>query len=68
MGLDSPIEKIFSRDPVVCGVNDPREKITCIAAKNRLYQIPIVGSDGRLVRIEDINKLISPQKKITGLS
>lgn len=59
-GLDDPIEGVYSRNPTICGVNDPKEKILQLAVAHKLYQIPVVDADGRVVGINEVDDLLQP--------
>lgn len=60
MDLSSSIEPIISKNPTVCTVDDPREKIISVAISKKLYQIPILDKDGCVVGIEDLTSLLKP--------
>jgi dTDP-glucose pyrophosphorylase len=59
-GLEDTIESIYFRTPTTCGVNDSKEKILQLALAYKLYQIPVVDSEGRVVGIAEVDELIKP--------
>lgn len=59
-GLDDPIEEIYFRSPTTCGINDSKEKILQLAVANKLYQIPVIDNDGRVVAIAEVDELLRP--------
>jgi dTDP-glucose pyrophosphorylase len=59
-GLEDTIEAIYFRTPTTCGVNDSKEKILQLAVSQKLYQIPIVDNDGRIVGIAEVDELLKP--------
>ena len=62
--LEDTIETIYYRSPVTCGVNDSKEKILQLAVAVKLYQIPVVDSDGFILGIVDVSDLLkSPNHK-----
>ncbi len=61
--LDSSIEDIYQVSPCVCSMHDSKDKIIKTAIKNRVYQIPIVDDQNRLVDIEDLATLLSTRKR-----
>lgn len=63
LSLDDIIESIIFRTPTVCKIDDTKEKILEIAVEKKLYQIPIVDSDGKLVGIEEVDELLKPKHK-----
>ena len=63
LSLESSIESIIFKTPTVCHIEDTKEKILEVATQKKLYQMPIVDSDGRLVGIEEIDELLKPTIK-----
>jgi dTDP-glucose pyrophosphorylase len=63
LSLDDIIESIISKSPTVCRVEDTKEQILQIAIEKKIYQIPILDNDGKLVGIEEVDELIKPVKK-----
>jgi dTDP-glucose pyrophosphorylase len=61
-GLEDSIESIYYRSPTVCGLDDSREKILQLAVAHKLYQIPIIDSDGRIVGIAEVDELLKPSQ------
>ncbi len=58
--LDDSVESITHKNPIVCSVNDSKEKIIEIAVEYRIYQIPIIDNKGMIVGIEEVDELIKP--------
>ncbi|MCJ8327986.1 MAG: nucleotidyltransferase family protein [Campylobacterales bacterium] len=61
--LDDSIESIIFRTPTVCYVEDTKEKILDIAIKNKVYQIPIVDKDMKILGIEEVDELLRVKEK-----
>ena len=59
-GLDDSIEAIYYRTPITCGINESKEKILQLAVRHKLYQIPIVDDNGRIVGIAQVDDLLKP--------
>lgn len=59
-GLNDTIENIYYRTPTTCGINDSKEKILQLAVAQKLYQIPIVDTEGRIVGIAEVDELLQP--------
>jgi dTDP-glucose pyrophosphorylase len=62
LSLNDRVESIISHQPVVCRINDGREKILQTAIARKIYQIPIVDHDGILVGIEEVDELLKPKE------
>lgn len=56
--LKDSVEKIIFKSPTVCKMDDSKEKILNLAIKRKLYQIPIVDDDNKLIGIEEIDELL----------
>lgn len=56
--LDSRVEKFYNASPITCSINDSREKIIQLSAINKIYQIPVIDSDGCVVGIAEIDELL----------
>lgn len=63
LSLDDTIESIVFTTPTVCHIEDTKEKILEIAVAKKLYQVPIVDSDGKIVGIEEVDELLKPKNK-----
>ena len=61
--LDSTIENIYQKNPVVSNVKDSKEEIIKKAIDNKVYQIPIVNDDNVLVDVEDLATLLINKNK-----
>jgi len=56
--LDDSIETIYYRTPTTCGINESKEKILQLAIEHKLYQIPVVDSDGIVVGVAEVDELL----------
>lgn len=63
LSLNDRIETIISKNPVVCKIEDTKEMILDIAVANKIYQIPILDNEGKLVGVEEVDELLKPQNK-----
>lgn len=63
LGLDDLVRDIYYRTPTTCGINDSKEKILQLAIAHKLYQIPIVDSEGRIVGIAEVDELLQPTQR-----
>ena len=60
LSLNDCIESIVFQNPTVCSINDSKEEILQKAVDKKVYQIPIVDQDGKLVGIEELDELLKP--------
>jgi NDP-sugar pyrophosphorylase family protein len=56
--LENCIKDIYYKKPSVCNYKDSKEKIIKTAILNKVYQIPIVDDENRLVDVEDLANLL----------
>ena len=63
LGLEDVIEPIIFKTPTICNIDDTKEKILEIALEKKIYQIPIVDANGKLVGIEEVDELLKPTHK-----
>jgi len=61
--LDSTIDNLYFKTPTLASINDSKEVIIQKAITKRLYQIPIVDDNGKLVDIEDLATLLKVTTK-----
>jgi len=61
--LDDSIESVIFKNPTVCNMEDTKEHILEVAIQRKLYQVPIVDNEGRLVGIEEMDELMKPTIK-----
>ena len=61
--LETKIVDVYHKKPSVCSIYDTKETIIKTAIKNKVYQIPIVDSENKLVEVEDLATLLSSQSK-----
>ena len=63
LSLTDIIESIIFKTPTVCTISDSKEKILEIAVTKKIYQIPIVDHNGKVVGIEEVDELLKPKKQ-----
>jgi len=61
--LESSIENLYFKEPTLANINDSKELIIQKAIRKQIYQIPIVDDEGKLVKIEDLAKLLKTNAK-----
>lgn len=57
--LEMPIISVYQKNPTICKTSDSRETIIQTAIKKKVYQIPIVDNDNRLIEVEDLATLLT---------
>lgn len=57
--LEDSIKNVYYTSPFVCNIHDSKEKVIKTAIKNKVYQIPIVDDNYRLVEVEDLATLLT---------
>ena len=63
LSLDASINSLYFKEPTLANINDSKEVIIQKAISKKLYQIPIVDDEGRLVDIEDLATLLKVTTK-----
>lgn len=61
--LHSEIKDIIQKNPVVCYVNDSKEQILAKSLGKKIYHMPILDADRRVVGVEDIDSLLEAKNK-----
>ena len=59
--LDDTIETVYFKEPTVVNVNNTREEIINLCISKKIYQIPVVDDNGRVVSITLLNELLKPE-------
>jgi len=63
MELSSPIESIIQRNPTVCSFRDTKEDILAKSLGKKIYHIPVLDDDLKVIGIEDIDALLSTKDR-----
>eukprot|EP01155_Anaeramoeba_flamelloides_P023229 Anaeramoba_flamelloidesa6469_70.p1 GENE.a6469_70~~a6469_70.p1 ORF type:complete len:198 (-),score=27.10 a6469_70:326-919(-) len=61
--IEDSITKIINRNPIVAHVNDSKEKLLQMAISKKIYEIPIIDDDNKVVGIEKLDELLKKDKK-----
>ncbi len=59
--LEDSIADIYYKNPTVVSVNESRESIINICTSKKIYQIPVVDDDGKVVSIAILDELLKPK-------
>jgi dTDP-glucose pyrophosphorylase len=60
-GLEDCIENIYFKTPTVVTIDDTKEEIINICKTKKIYQIPVVDEDGKVVSVKILDELLKPQ-------
>jgi dTDP-glucose pyrophosphorylase len=63
LSLDSSIDSLYFKTPTMANINESKESIIQKAISKKLYQIPIIDDQGRLVDIEDLATLLKTSNR-----
>jgi len=61
--LEDSIESVIFKTPTICNIHDSREDILQIALEKKVYQVPIVNDEGKLVGIQEVDDLLKAKEK-----
>ena len=62
LGMEDSIADIYNPKPTVCRISDPKNIIIETAVSRRVYQIPLIDEEGRVVKLAEIDHLIKKEK------
>ncbi len=63
LDLNSSIESIIFKNPIVAKVSDTKEFILKLALSKKVHQILVVDDNDKIIGIQEIEELIRPQEK-----
>ena len=63
LDIDSSIKSIVYKKPLIAKENDSKEKVLKIALSKKIYQIPVVDKNYKVIGIHVLDELIGPKKK-----
>ena len=61
--INSPINSIINKRPLVAKRNDAKEKLFNSALSRKIYQIPVINKKGNVTELYIINKLLKSKTK-----
>ncbi len=59
--LNDNIEAIYFREPTVVNVNNTKEEIINLCTSKKIYQIPVVDHEGRVVSVDLLDELLKSE-------
>ena len=63
LGLNNPIKSLIVKEPIVIKNNESKEKILKLAISKKIQHIPVVDDNGVLIKLEEVNYPVIPDKK-----
>lgn len=63
LNINSPIKSIIFKKPIIAKKKDSKEKLLKIALSKRIYQVPIVDNNNKLIDIHVLDELIKYKNK-----
>ena len=63
LDINSSVKSIIFKKPIIAKKKDTREKLLKIALSKKIYQIPVVDSNGKAIGIHVLDELIQPKNK-----
>ncbi|WP_456452325.1 nucleotidyltransferase family protein [Hydrogenimonas sp.] len=60
--LDDHIEEVYFKDPVVVSADTSKEAIVNLCTAKKLYQIPVVDDEGRVIRVAMLDEILKPER------
>jgi len=61
--MDSCVEPVVHTNPLVAYVNESKEKILAKTLGKKIYHLPVLDKDAKVVGVEDIDTLLSSKEK-----
>lgn len=59
--LDTKIENVYFKEPTVVNVNNTKEEIINLCTSKKIYQIPVIDNEGKVVSIDLLDELLKPE-------
>jgi len=59
--LKNSIKDIYFKRPITVNINNTREEIIDICTSKKIYQIPVIDDDGKVIRIALLDEILKPQ-------
>jgi dTDP-glucose pyrophosphorylase len=63
LSMDSCVEPVVHTNPLVAYVNESKEKILAKTLGKKIYHLPVLDKDAKVVGVEDIDTLLSSKEK-----
>ena len=60
--LDESIEDVYNKNPLTVSIDENKENIINLCTSRKIYQIPVVDKESRIVKIILLDELLKPKK------
>ncbi|MCD6331959.1 MAG: nucleotidyltransferase family protein [Bacteroidales bacterium] len=60
--LDDRITDLYNAHPVTAFSNDPKTKLIELAVSRKIFQIPVIDEQGKVIRLAEIDRLLEHEK------
>lgn len=58
LNIDSSIKPLISKNPICVKKNQTKDELIKLALKNKIYQIPVINDNGKIIGIHVLDELI----------
>lgn len=65
LSLEQPVADVMNEDPVVVRRGSGQDRITRVMVENRVHQVPVVDTEGKVVRLETIGDRVEQDRRTT---
>jgi len=59
--LDDNIETVYNDHPTVANINNTKEEIINLCTSKKIYQVPVIDNEGKVVSIDLLDELLKPE-------
>ncbi|WP_187647907.1 nucleotidyltransferase family protein [Nitrosophilus labii] len=60
--LDDNIEDVYFKNPITVSIDENRENIINLCASKKIYQVPVVDKEGKVIKIALLDELLKPKE------
>jgi len=65
LSLEAPVTEVMNADPIVAREGSSSDRIAQLIADNPIHHVPVVDEEGRVVRLETIDDLLTSKRRTT---
>ncbi len=60
--LEESIEDIYNKNPLTVSIDENKENIINLCTSRKIYQVPVVDKEGRIVKVILLDELLKPKE------